>query len=110
MAEAVAGDVVIAYLDHQFCAKRLPLGRTRCAPATRSPWRIAGEAGRGHKLFQTLGEGRLFSVGEGRGEADMVQKPILVVEPQQQRSHQLSPGLVAETAYYAISSAKAFDL
>ncbi len=81
MAEAVAGDVVIAHLDHQFWAKRLPLGRPRCAPATRSPWRIAGEAGRRHELFQTLGEGRLFSVGEGGGEADMVQKSILVVEP-----------------------------
>ena len=72
MAETVAGDVVIAHFDHELWAKRLPVGRTLCAPAAWSSWRIAGEARRCHELLQTLSEGGLFGIGEGGRKADMV--------------------------------------
>ena len=56
MAEAVASDVVIAYLDHQFCAKRLPFGRPwRCPTCSSSPPALAAgpaqqhQADRGHR-------------------------------------------------------------
>ena len=40
----------------------------------------------------------------------MVQKPVLVIEPEQQRSHLLSRRLVAETTHDAIGGAEVLDL
>ena len=77
MAEAVAGYVVIAHLDHQLGAKRLPFSGTRCVPAAGPAGRIAGEAGWRHKLFKTLREGRLFRVGGAEKPATWCRTPCL---------------------------------
>ena len=45
VAEAIAGDVIVAYLHHQFRLQRRPFGRTLGAPAAGASGRIAGETG-----------------------------------------------------------------
>ena len=46
MAETVAGDVVVADLDHELRLQRLPFAGALGAPAARAARRVAGEAGR----------------------------------------------------------------
>src|SRR3569623_705826 len=83
VAEAVAADVVVCDFDHQFVAQRLvrrgPLGR----PAARSTWRVAGEA-LAAKGFEARGLLGLVLVAERRGETDMVELALCVVEAEQQ--------------------------
>ena len=60
VAEAVAGEMVVADLDDELRLERLPFGRALGRPAARAARRVAGEAGRRDQLFQLRGQRRLF--------------------------------------------------
>src|SRR5204863_3742311 len=78
VAEAIAGDVVIAHFDHEGGTQRLPFGGPSRAPAAGPARSVACETGRRDELYEAFGNGRLFSVGEGGGKADVVEKSVIV--------------------------------
>ena len=55
-------------------------------------------------------QGRALGVGDGGGEADMVELAGIVIEAQQQRADEAAVALVAEAADDAIGRAQALDL
>src|SRR5687767_8382326 len=96
VAEAAAIEVIVAHLDDQLRRQRLPLGRPRRAPATRTARRLTGEARRLHEFLEALRDRLLLGVRDVRREADVVQQPRAVVQPEQQRAHVRSLRRVAE--------------
>src|SRR5581483_12102969 len=114
VAEALAGEMVVADFDHELRFQRTPLRRALGRPAAGAARRIAGEAGRGDQRFQLVGKRKLLVALDGGGEADMVQQAGVVVEAQQQRADDLSVsdlvGRVAEAANDAIGAAEFLDL
>src|SRR4029077_8378516 len=110
VAEAIAGDMVVLHLDDQFGLQRLPLCTALGGPATRSARRVAGEAWTAAQLLQLARQGGALIVTDRRGEADVVEQSLLVVEAEQQRSHQTLAGRVAKAADDAVGRAQALDL
>ena len=87
--------VVPNFGDQPRC-KRLPFAAALGAPATRTARRVAGEARRLDQPFQVAGDGRAIRRAEARAEAYVVEQAFVVVEPEQQRSHELSLACIAE--------------
>src|SRR5262249_58526298 len=79
-------------------------------PAARAAGLVAGEAGRRDQLFEFLGQRRLLARLDGRGEADVMQQAVVVVEPEQQRADHLPALIVAEAADHAVGAAVLLDL
>src|SRR5689334_716728 len=98
MAETAAGEVVVLHLRHQRRPQRLPLGRTLRAPAARSARRAAGEPRRLDQRLDELGDPLPILLAKARGEPDMVEEPLVVIEPEQQRADELAPLAVAKSA------------
>src|SRR3954468_11109945 len=71
--EAIPGDVIEADLDHQLRTQRLPLAAAFGTPAARTAGRLAGKSGRLAQRFQPLGQCAAVVIGDGRGEADMIE-------------------------------------
>src|SRR5687768_5438687 len=91
VTEAPARDVIEADLDHELVAQRLVGTGALRRPARRAAWGVAGKTFAA-KLFEARRERRLVLVGEGRGEADMVEQAGVVVEAKQQGPNELSAG------------------
>src|SRR4051794_37622301 len=102
--------MVVAALDHELRPERLPLARAFRRPAARTAGRIAGEAGWGDQLFQFLGQRRLVITRDGRGEADMMQETLTVIEPKQQRADERLAFVIAKAADDAVCTAVVLDL
>ena len=62
VAEAVAGDMIVAHLDHELRLHRLPFAAALGAPAARSARRFAGEARRRDQSFEHFGQRRALCV------------------------------------------------
>jgi hypothetical protein len=82
--EPVAGHVVEPHLDHEFGSQRLPFAAAPGAPAARAAGRFSSEAGRLAKRLQPAGQRAPFGVRDRRGEADVIELAIGVVETEQQ--------------------------
>src|SRR5687767_11513553 len=54
MAEAIAGDMIVAHFDDKVGPQRLPFGGAFGAPAARRAGRVAGEAGWLDESFEPL--------------------------------------------------------
>ncbi len=102
MPEAVAGDLVVTHFDDQHRAQWLPFARALGSPTAGTPGPRAGEAGRHDQPLQPLGQFRPVEIMQCGGKADMIEPPILVVEPEQQRSDLSRTTFVAEPADDAI--------
>ena len=84
MAEAVAGEVVVADFDHESRGERLPLPGALAGPAAGTAGGAAGEAGRLDEGPHLAEEGRAVRGREPRGEAHVVEQALGIVEPQQE--------------------------
>jgi hypothetical protein len=110
VAEAVAREVVVAHLDDQPRGERLPLAGALGAPAAGPARRAAGEARRRDQRLEP-GQQRLpGGGGEAGGEAHVVEQPVAVVEPEEQRAHHARARREAEAADHAVGGAAALDL
>src|SRR5687768_15045654 len=52
VAEALAAEMIVANLDHEFWLQRTPLCRTLGRPSARPARRVAGEPGRRYQRFE----------------------------------------------------------
>src|SRR5262245_34965932 len=102
MAEAVAGHMIIADLDHEFGTERLAVGRALGAPAAGAARRIAGEARRLDQALEHPGQLGALATRQGRGETDMVESAGVVVEAEQQRADLPACPLIAKAADDAV--------
>src|ERR1700704_1464524 len=110
VAETVAREVVVADLDHELRLERHPFAGTFGRPAAPAARLVAGEAGLPDQLFELFGQRRLFARLDGGGEADMGEQGRPVIEPEQQRAHDLLAFVVAEAADPAVGAAIILDL
>ena len=97
MPEPVASYMIVSNLDHQLRPQGLPLGRSLGAPATGSTRRIPSEARRRDKFLKPCSQRGFVLVGYGGREADMMQQPGIIVEAEQQRSHEMRRCLRSES-------------
>src|SRR5260370_1045733 len=111
LAAAAAGaHVMVAHLDAQLRAQRLPLAGTRSAPAARAAGRVAGKPGRLDQRLELPRKRLAIEVVQGRGKPDVIELALVVVEAEQQRPDQARVPLVAEPADHAICRAPFLDL
>src|SRR5262245_2344400 len=110
VAKAVAADLVVADLDHELRLHRAPLFGAFGAPPAWSSRRLAGEARRRDEGLELRRQRRAVLVGDGRGETDMVELAVSVVEPEQQRADLIAAATIAESADHAVRSAMLLDL
>jgi hypothetical protein len=78
--------MVIPNIDHEHRLYGLPLRRSFGGPSARAARRIAGESGRCDELLELDGQRFLVVAGYRRGEADVMQKAVAVIEAEQQRA------------------------
>src|ERR1043166_1610375 len=90
VAEAAAGDMVVAHFGDQLGPQRLPFAGPLGAPAARPAGRIAGEARRRDQLLQLSGQRLLVLGRDRRGEADMIEPALLVIEAEQRSEEHTS--------------------
>src|SRR5436309_931347 len=105
MTKALSAEVVIADLDYEVWAQRLPFARAGGGPTARPTRPIAGEARRRYELLQLRGQRLLLAGGDRRGEPDVMQQPVSVIEPKQQRSDYGLAFVVAKAANDAVGAA-----
>src|SRR5690606_39412151 len=86
MPEAVARDMVVANLDHQLMAERLPLPGSVGAPSARPARRLSGEAWRPGHRFQSLRQCWPLVVRNSGCVADMVEEPVIIEEAEKKRA------------------------
>src|SRR5438105_3519648 len=110
MPKALAGEVIVADFDHEFRLERHPFGGTLRRPAARTARRIAGKARRTHQRLQLFGERRLVLTFDRRGEPDMIEPAVAVIETEQQRADQRAALVVAEAADHTIGATQILDL
>src|SRR6058998_817836 len=80
VAEAPTGDLVVADLDDQRGLQRLPLAGSLGVPAARPARGASGEARRLDQSFEVLRQSGTFSGRNPRGETDVVEQALIVVE------------------------------
>src|SRR5262249_696516 len=105
VAKAIAGRMIVAHFDDDLWFDRFPLAAALGAPAARAPRRLAGETRRFHERLEFLGQRRALCVRNGRGEADMVELALVVVETEQEGADLVAARGVAEAADHAIGGA-----
>ena len=110
VAEAIAGHLVVAHLDHELGLQRLPLFGAFGAPPARSSRRVPGEARRRDEGPELRRQRRAILVGDSRREADMVKLAVSVVEPEQERADLLAAGAIAEAADHTVGGTMLLDL
>ena len=106
--EPAGRHLVVAHLDDEFRPERLPFASALGAPAARTSWGPPGKPGRLDKLFETAGQIRPVASRQGCGEADMIQPPLVVIEPEEKRSDQRAVLAVTEPADNAIGGVLEF--
>ena len=111
MAEAVAGHVIVAHLDHQFGLERLPLSGALGRPAARAARGLAGEA---RSRLSGLRAAAVSAARSRSAKPDVnptwSSRPVLIVEAEQQRADLAAVRAVAEAADHAIGAAQPLDL
>src|SRR5262249_7214814 len=110
MAKAVTSKMVIPNFDHEFGLYGLPLRRAPGGPSARAARRVAGESGRRDELLELDRQRFLVVAGYRRGEADVMQKAVVVIEPEQQRADHQFALIVPEAADHAVRTAVVLDL
>src|ERR1700712_2431425 len=103
MAKPVTGDMVKPYLNDEFGSQRLPIAASVGAPTAWTTWRFSGEAGRFAQSLEQFGQAWPFFIGDGGGEADMVEPAMGIVEPEEERSAFPAAAFIAEAADNAVS-------
>src|SRR5687768_16117650 len=88
VAEASAGDMIVAHLNDQFRLQRLPLRRALGGPAARTSRRVARESDASAQGFEFLRKCGAVHSREGRGEADMIELALRIVDAKQERTHE----------------------
>src|SRR3984885_12334121 len=111
MAEPVARHVVVPDLDDQLRPQRLPFAAALRAPAARPARRLAAETRRPLQSANLSGQRWPLVIGDRRGEADMVQQALRVVETEQQGADFRPVALVSKASDHAIGGTQglAFD-
>src|SRR5258705_7772819 len=102
--------MIEADLDHKLGLQRLPFARALGRPAAWPARRVAGEAGRRDEVLELGGQRRLLLPWDARGEADMMQQAVIVIEPEQQRADHRLSFVVAKAADHAVGAAIVLDL
>jgi len=82
MTKAVTSDMVEPDLNDEFRPQRLPFPASFGAPAAGTTRRFSGEAGRLAKSLKPLSQAWTLFIGEGSGEADMVESALGIIEPE----------------------------
>src|SRR5207302_5548036 len=99
VAEASSREVIVANLDHELGRERLPLPRPLRAPSTGPARGSTGEAGRLDERCHLREQSLAHAGREPRGEADVMQETVTIVEPEEQGSDHARLGRVAEAAH-----------
>ena len=108
MTESPAGEMIELHFRHQLGVERLPLHGMFRAPAAHSAGSLPGKSGRLDHFLQ-LSRQRQTLVGlNRRTEAHVIEQPLLVVKPQQQRADQRFFLQVPESAHHTIRGALLF--
>ena len=89
MAEAVAGDMIVADLDDELGLQWLPRIFLPLIPAAWAAGSGPSETGRGDQLFELFGQSWAVSRGDAGRKADMMQQALRVVETKEKRAHGL---------------------
>ena len=110
MTELFSAEMIKTDLYDEHRLERLPFTRARGGPAAGPARRVAGETGRRDQAFQLSREFRLFRPLDGRGETEVIEAALVIVQPEQQRAHDRFSFVVAETADDAVRAAIIFDL
>src|SRR5262245_22263628 len=110
MPKPIAGDVVIAYLNHELMAQRLPLAGALGRPPARPARRIAGEAGGPSQRLEPSRERFALLRRDRGGETDVVEQAVPIEQSEQQRADQPAARPVSESAHDAVGGAHALDL
>src|SRR5262245_18221513 len=105
VAKAVAGEMIVSNFDHELRLERLPPRGAAGRPSARTAGRAAGEPGRRDELLELEGERLLLDAVDGRGEAHVVQKPILAIGPELELANHRIALVVAETPDHAVRAA-----
>src|SRR5687768_4325319 len=108
--EALAGGMVVADLHHNPRLQQLPSGQPIRRPPAWPSRRGSGEAGRGDQRLQLSCQRGLVLSTDGRREADMMQEAGVIVQPEQQGSHNTLAFIEAEAADHAVRTAITLDL
>src|SRR3954469_24755270 len=114
MAKSLAAEVIVTDLNDQLWLERAPLCRALRRPAARTPPRLAAKARRCDQGFKLRRQRRLFLLLDRGGEANMVQRSVVIKQAEQQRadgllSVQFVCG-IAKPADHAIGAAEFLDL
>src|SRR5262249_57263704 len=110
VAKAVPREMIVLNLDHELRLERLPLRGAAGRPSAWPAGCVAAEPGRRHEPLELEG-GRFFLArADGRGEAHVMPKAILTIEPEQERADHRFALVVAETANHAVRAAIVLDL
>src|SRR5262249_6505701 len=110
VAEAAAGEVVVADLADKFGLECLPFAAAFGAPATGAAGSFAGESGTATQPFDDGLEFPSLLRGEAGAEADVIELAMVVVEAKEQRADGFIFAGIAKTADHAIGGADALDL
>ena len=110
MPEATAREMIVADLDDQHRIQPLPLRRPRRRPPAWTARCKTGEALASCEFLQLRRDPFPFVGRQTRRESHVMQDPIVVIEAEQQRSHDLALGRVSEAADHAIRGPLALDL
>ena len=85
MPEAPARDLIVTHFDDQDRLQRLPLTDRSLLQRLGPPGALAGEAGRPISSLQLLGQLPAVPRRNSRGEPDVVEQALIVVEAEQER-------------------------
>src|SRR5688572_23774769 len=102
MAETASREMIVGNLHDYLRIDRLPFAAPFRAPAAGTTRRIPGEARFLLQRFEFFGQRGSVACLEGRGETDVMQEAIVVVEAEQQRADYFRIGAVAKTSHHAI--------
>src|SRR5450432_819992 len=80
VAKPLAAEMIVSHLDHQFRPQRIPFRRALGRPAAGAARRVAGKAGFCDQRFELRRQRRLVLLLDRRGESDMVQQAVTIVE------------------------------
>src|SRR5262249_1183864 len=109
VAKPMSGKMVVLNFDHELGLERLPLRRTTGGPSARASRRVAGESGWRDESFHLASERLLVAAANGRGETNVMQKAVIAIEPEQERTDHRFAFVVAKPADDTVRAAVVLD-
>ena len=88
MPESPTGKVIELHFHNQLGVQRLPLHGVLGAPATGPPGSFSSESRRLDYFLQLSRQRQTLIRLDRRAEADVIEQSLVVIEAQQQRTHQ----------------------